>query len=52
MPAGGEHPWAALNGALALAAHPIRRTLVSADPADLYRATFELCLKGLAERSP
>jgi AcrR family transcriptional regulator len=39
--------WAALNGALALAAHPIRRTLVSADPADLYRATFELCLKGL-----
>ena len=39
--------WAALNGALALVAHPIRRTLVSADPADLYRATFELCLKGL-----
>ena len=40
------------NGALALVAHPIRRTLVSADPADLYRATFELCLKGLAERGP
>jgi len=43
--------WAALNGALALAAHPIRRTLVSADPADLYRATFELCLKGLESGS-
>ena len=43
--------WAALNGALALVAHPIRRTLVSADPADLYRATFELCLKGLERDS-
>lgn len=42
--------WAALNGALALVAHPIRRTLVAAGPADLYRATLELCLKGLEKR--
>ena len=39
--------WAALNGALALAAHPIRRTLVAADAAGLYRATLEVYLKGL-----
>ena len=30
--------WAALNGALALLAHPIRRSLVSTELADLYRA--------------
>ena len=40
--------WAALNGALALVAHPIRRTLVSADPASLYHATLEVYLKGLS----
>lgn len=39
--------WAALNGALALVAHPIRRELVAADAASLYHATLELCLKGL-----
>ena len=39
--------WAALNGALALAAHPIRRTLVAADAASLYHATLEVYLKGL-----
>lgn len=39
--------WAALNGALALAAHPIRQTLVASDAAGLYRATLEVYLKGL-----
>jgi AcrR family transcriptional regulator len=43
--------WAALNGALALAAHPIRRTLMAADAASLYHATLEVYLKGLAERT-
>jgi hypothetical protein len=42
--------WAALNGALALAAHPIRRTLVAADAESLYRATLEVYLKGLEVR--
>ncbi len=40
--------WAALNGALALVAHPIRRELVSADGPDLYHAMLDLCLRGLA----
>jgi AcrR family transcriptional regulator len=39
--------WAALNGALALAAHPIRRTLVAADAASLYHATLEVYLRGV-----
>jgi AcrR family transcriptional regulator len=39
--------WASLNGALALASHPIRRQVVDADAEQLYRATLELCLKGL-----
>jgi AcrR family transcriptional regulator len=39
--------WAALNGALALAAHPIRQTLVAADAASLYHATLEVYLRGL-----
>ena len=42
--------WAALNGTLALLAHPIRRTLVSTELADLYRATLEVFLKGLERR--
>jgi AcrR family transcriptional regulator len=44
--------WAALNGSLALAAHPIRRTLVAADAARLYRATLDMYLKGLEQRTP
>lgn len=39
--------WAGLNGCLALLVHPIRRTMVATDLADLYRATTELLLKGL-----
>ena len=39
--------WAALNGALALAAHPIRRDMMHADASVLYFATFDLCLRGL-----
>jgi TetR/AcrR family transcriptional regulator len=46
--------WAALNGALALAAHPIRRDMMHADASALYHATLDLCLRGLEhhERSP
>jgi AcrR family transcriptional regulator len=40
--------WASLNGALALMAHPIRRTMITMDEAGLYRATLEVCLRGLA----
>ena len=39
--------WAALNGALALVAHPIRRDMLHADTSALYHATFVLCLRGL-----
>jgi AcrR family transcriptional regulator len=39
--------WAALNGALALAAHPIRRDMMHADASVLYFATFDLYLRGL-----
>ena len=39
--------WAALNGALALLAHPIRRSLVATDPESLYHTMLEVCLKGL-----
>jgi AcrR family transcriptional regulator len=39
--------WAALNGALVLAAHPIRRDMMHADASTLYFATFDLCLRGL-----
>jgi TetR/AcrR family transcriptional regulator len=42
--------WAALNGALALAAHPIRREMIHVDAPGLYRATLELCLAGLDYR--
>lgn len=41
--------WAALNGALALAAHPIRREMVQADAPQIYRATLELYLRGLSQ---
>lgn len=40
--------WAALNGALALMAHPVRRALIATDTATLYHLTLALCLKGLA----
>jgi len=40
--------WAALNGALALMAHPIRRQMMGTDAAGLYRATVEVVLRGLA----
>lgn len=39
--------WAALNGALAFITHPIRREMMRTDAAELYHATFELCLRGL-----
>jgi len=39
--------WAALNGALALTSHPIRRQAMQTDTTTLYRATFELVLRGL-----
>ncbi len=42
--------WGALNGALALMTHPIRQTLVAAPTPDFYRATLELCFKGLVKR--
>jgi AcrR family transcriptional regulator len=40
--------WAALNGALALMSHPVRRQLVATDQLGLYRATLATCLRGLA----
>ena len=42
--------WAGLSGALALLAHPIRRTMLGLDPACLYHATMEVLLRGLAHR--
>jgi len=39
--------WAALNGALALMANPIRRTLVATDLPTFYHATVEAFLRGL-----
>lgn len=39
--------WAALNGARALMAHPVRRELIATDAIGLYRATLTLCLRGL-----
>jgi AcrR family transcriptional regulator len=41
--------WASLNGALALMADPIRRTMIATDASGLYRATLEVCLKGLGK---
>ena len=40
--------WAALNGALALMAHPVRRELIATDANLFYHATLENCLRGLA----
>jgi AcrR family transcriptional regulator len=39
--------WAALNGALALLAHPVRRSMVPATREDFYRATLDMCLRGM-----
>ncbi len=39
--------WAALNGALALLSHPVRRSMVQATTGDFYRATLEVCLRGM-----
>jgi hypothetical protein len=39
--------WAALNGALTLVAHPIRREMMHVNASGLYRATLETCLRGL-----
>lgn len=44
--------WAALNGARALMAHPVRRDLIATDAISLYRATLALCLQGLACPAP
>lgn len=44
--------WAALNGALTLMAHPVRRALVATDAISLYHLTLALCLKGLACPTP
>lgn len=44
--------WAALNGALALTAHPTRRELVATDAAGLFQATLEHYLRGLASPTP
>jgi AcrR family transcriptional regulator len=40
--------WAALNGALVLLGHPLRREMISSDLESLYWATFDLMLRGLA----
>ena len=40
--------WAALNGALALLAHPVRRRIVPGTAHDFYHATLALCLRGIA----
>lgn len=42
--------WAALNGVLALMAHPIRQQMIAVDTSDLYRATLELYLRGLSRQ--
>ncbi len=44
--------WAALNGALALMSHGIRRQLIVTDMAGLYNATTEIYLRGLAAPTP
>ncbi|MGC8781632.1 MAG: TetR/AcrR family transcriptional regulator [Anaerolineae bacterium] len=40
--------WAALNGALALTAHPLRREMMQTDVSRLYYAALEVCLRGLS----
>lgn len=44
--------WAALNGALTLMSHGMRRQLIATDIAGLCNATMEICLKGLAAPTP
>lgn len=44
--------WAALNGARALMAHPVRREVIAADAISLYHSTFALCLRGLTCPTP
>ena len=39
--------WAALNGALGLLAHPVRRTIVPASAQEFYFATLKLFLRGI-----
>ncbi|MBI5828357.1 MAG: hypothetical protein HZB20_02175, partial [Chloroflexi bacterium] len=39
--------WAALNGALVLISHPLRRELVALEVQTLYNGVMELVLKGL-----
>jgi len=43
--------WAALNGALALMANPIRRALVATDLPTFYHATVEAFLTGLRQKT-
>ncbi len=40
--------WAALNGALALLSHPVRRSMVAATPEEFCDATLQICLRGMA----
>ena len=42
--------WAALNGALVLISHPLRRELVALEVQTLYNGVMELVLKGLKAR--
>lgn len=39
--------WAALNGALALMAHPVRRELIATGTTELYNTALKIYLKGL-----
>lgn len=41
--------WAALNGALALVSHPVRRSMVAADTSGFYNRTLELFLRGICK---
>ncbi len=40
--------WAALNGALALMAHPVRRSMVAATPEEFCDATLQMWMRGMA----
>lgn len=44
--------WAALNGVLALMAHPVPRALIATETAVFYHATLDICLRGLAAPLP
>lgn len=39
--------WSAVNGALVLYAHPLRRDMLNVDVATLYNGVLDLMLKGL-----